>query len=95
MKYDEKDSERQDSARIIVRTLIAIKEWEKGANFLHEIDAAGLANYSELKDEFIAGYKQFLEYLKSKEGKADPGKDIAKRYPTADSIEYLTTVRNS
>ena len=91
MKYDEKDSERQDSARIIMRTLIAMQEWEKGANFLHEINASGLANYSELKDEFIGEYKQFLVYLKSKEGKKDPAKEISKKYPTADSIEYLMT----
>ena len=91
MKYDEKDSERQDSARIITRTLIAMREWEKGANFLHEINTAGLANYMELKDEFIGEYKQFLVYLKSKEGIEDPAKEIKKRYPTADSIEYLMT----
>lgn len=89
MKYDEKDSERQDSARIIMRTLVLMQEWEKGADFLHEINTAGLANYSELKGEFLEGYKQFLAYLKSKEGLNDPSKEIAKRYPTADAIEYI------
>lgn len=89
MKYDEKDSERQDSARIIVRALIAIHEWEKGAKFLHEVSVAKLINYSELKEEFVEGYKQFLKYVKSAEGKESPNKEIVKRYPTSDSIEYL------
>jgi hypothetical protein len=89
MKFDERDSERQDSARIILRTLIAINEWKKGAKLLYEMNAAGLSNYAELKDEFLAAYKQFLKYLKSKEAKDDPQKEIKVHYPTSDAIKYL------
>jgi hypothetical protein len=71
------------------------EEWEKGADLLHEINVAQLANYNELKEEFIDKYKQFLKYFKSGEAKGDPRKEIKVRYPTSDAIEYLINADNT
>jgi len=89
MKYDENESEKQDSARIILRTLTSMGEWEKGADLLSELRESKLPNYAEMRDEYLRAYKSFLEYLKNKEGKKDPRKEIKTRYPTAEAIEYL------
>lgn len=95
MKYDEKDSEKQDSIRIISRALISIGEWEKCANFLNDIKGTGVANYLELKDELLESYSHFLEYIKKWSSRKDKaGRAIRKKFPTRDSLEYFVVEGN-
>ncbi len=66
-------------------------EWEKCANFLREIKDTGLANYTELKDEFITAYDKYLEYLKTWKARNDvDGIRIKKKFPTKEALEHLT-----
>ena len=60
-KYDINDSEKQDSARIILNALASMQEWELAMDYLKELEDAKYANYKDLKKGLINWYESIEE----------------------------------
>jgi len=61
--YDTKDSERQESARIITKALAKKANWEELIRYLHELRDSSILNYHDLESYSVTAYKEYVRGL--------------------------------